>query len=609
MPNVLGSVIRIATAPLRLFGRSRRFRWTVGAVVVIGGSFYAALWALDRAMTPSAPPALANLPPLPALQPVSRSSYVIAPVAISIDAIRASMEAAAPRKLLGENNNPISALLSAADIGITVERGPLALYGRPDDLAVAATINGSVKVSGQIVSQAGALVGSLAGLIGDAVGNKKSGGGGASKNDNPIGGLLSGLFGDNSDSASKSGGGGTNNNSTSNNNNSTNNNSSTNNSTNNNSNSKTGKSAGDSTTKALDQNIDIKGQVVMHSRPQLTENWRVQPNLSAQLDLGDSKLQLAGLDINMTQEAKPMIDDMVKTQVANLEEWLRNLPVIEQSARAQWAKMCRAIPLGGDNTGLPRLWLEMRPVRAAAAQPRIDQQNVHLTVGVLAETRITPSETKPDCPFPAKLELTAPMDDGRLQVGMPIDVPFTEIDKLLAAQLKGHRYPEDNSAPADVEIRHVHIGAAGDKLLIALDVKVREKKSWFGFGAGATVQIWGKPVLDKKTQILRLTDLAVDVDSAAAFGLLSAAAKAAIPYVKEALAEHAVIDLKPFAADARKKIGEALAEFRRDSGGVSVDAAVTDVRLAGIAFDSHTLRVVAEADGHAKVAVSQLPNF
>lgn len=587
-PDVLGTIIRIATAPIRLFGGSRRFRWTVGAVVVLGSSFYAALWALDRGMTPSTPPALDNLPPLPALRPGTRSSDVIAPVAISIDAIRASMEAAALRELLVKNDNPVSALLSAADIGITVEREPLALYGQPDDLAVATTINGSLKISGQIATRAGKLAGSLAGLIDGAIKDRKFSGGGTSKDDNPIGGLLSGLFGENSGSSSKSPGNG---NSAS------------------NSNSKTGNSVGDANSKVLDQRADVKGQVIMHSRPQLTENLRVQPNLSAQLDLGDSKLQLAGLDINITQEAKPMIDDMVKSQVANLEEWLRNLPIIEHSARAQWAKMCRAIPLGGGDTGLPRLWLELRPVRAVAAQPRIDQRNVTLTVGVLAETSITPTETEPDCPFPAKLELTAPMDDGRVQVGMPIDVPFTEFGKLLQAQLKGRRYPEDNSAPADVEVRHVHIGAAGDKMLIVLDVKVREKKSWFSFGASATVQIWGKPVLDKQNQILRLTDLAVDVNSGAAFGLLSAAAKAVIPYVRQALAEHAAIKLKPFAAGARKKIGEALADFKHDNGSVRIDAAVTDVRLTGIAFDSHTMRVITEAEGNAKVAVSRLPKF
>jgi hypothetical protein len=581
MPDVLATVIRVATAPVRMFGRSRRFRWGVGAVIVIAGSFYAALWVLDRVMPASTPPALVNLPPLPALQPVTHSSYVIAPVAILLVAIRDSMDAAAPRQLLGKNDNPVSALLSAADIGITVGRGPLAVAGQPDDLAISTALNGSLKVTGQIATQAGNLVGSLAGLIDSAVGSGGKGSNSSTKNDNPITGFLSGVLGNkNSSSSSKSGSG---------------------------NNSGVGKAVGDLTTKVLDQRVDVHGQVVVHSQPAITADWRLQPNLTAKLQLGDSALQLAGLNINMTQEAKPMIDSMVNDQVASLEKWLRNSPIIEQAAREQWAKMCRAIPLGGGNTGLPQLWLELRPVRAAAAQPRIDPQNVTLTVGVLAETRITPAETKPNCPFPAKLELVAPMDDGRLQVGMPIDVPFTEIDKLLAAQIKGHRYPEDNSAPADVEVRHVHIGAAGDKLLIALDVKVREKKSWFGFGAAATVQIWGKPVLDKQNQILRLTDLAVDVDSAAAFGLLSAAAKAAIPYVQQALAEHAVIDLKPFAADARKKIGAALAEFQQNSGGVHVDAAVTDVRLAGIAFDSHTLRVVAEADGNAKVVVSQLP--
>ncbi len=580
MPDVFATVIRAAMAPVRLFGRSRRFRWGVGAIIVLAGSFYAALWALDRVMPAGTPAALANLPPLPALQPVTRSSFVIAPVAFSITAIRDSMEAAAPRQLLGKDDNPVSALLSAADIGITVGRGPFALTGQPGDLAITTALNGSLKVTGQIATQAGNLVGSLAGLIDGAIGKKEPA---DSKDDNPISGLLSGIFGNNDTTANKSGGGASTNNS------------------------KVGKSVGDATTKVLDQRVDVRGNVIVHSRPALTEDWRLQPNLTVKLDLGDSALQLAGLNINMTEDARPMIDGMVNEQVASLEKWLRNSPIIEQAAREQWAKMCRAIPLGGGNTGMPELWLELRPVHAAAAQPRIDPQNVTLTVGVLAETRISSAETKPNCPFPAKLELVAPMDDGRLQVGLPIDVPFTELDKLLEAQLKGHRYPEDNSSPVDVEVRHVNIGASGDRLLIALDVKAREKKSWFGFGASATVQIWGKPALDAQNQILRLTDLSVDVDSAAAFGLLSAAARAAIPYVRQALADHAVIDLKPFALDARKKIGMALEDFRRNGEDVKVDATVQDLRLTGIQFDSHTLRVIAEANGAARVAVTQLP--
>jgi hypothetical protein len=578
MPDVLATVIRVATAPVRMFGRSRRLRLLVGAIFVLVGSFYAALWTLDRIMPASSPPVLANLPPLPALQPVTRSSYVIAPVAVSIAAIRDSMDAAAPRELIDKNNNPLSALLSAADIGTTVGRGPLVVVGQPGDLAISTALNGSLKITGQIATQAGNLVGSLAGLIDGGEGGE--GGNTSAQSDDPISGFLSDVLGNKDSSADNSGGG-----------------------------SGIGKTIGNLTTKVLDQRVDLHGQVTVHARPAITADWRLQPNLTAKLQLGDSALQVAGLNINTTKEARPLIDRMVNDQVASLENWLRDSPIIEQAAREQWAKMCRAIPLGGGNTGLPRLWLELRPVRAAAAQPRIDPQNVTLTIGVLAETRITAAETKPNCPFPAKLELVAPMDDGRLQVGLPIDVPFTELDKLLEAQLKGHRYPEDNSTPVDVEVQHVHIGASGDRLLIALDVKAHEKKSWFGLGVSANVQIWSKPVLDTQNQILRLTDLSVDVDSAAAFGLLSAAARAAIPYVQQALAEHAVIDLKPFAADARKKIGAALAEFQQNSGGVRVDAAVADVRLAGIAFDSHTLRVIAEANGNAKVAVTRLPKM
>ena len=67
-------------------------------------------------------------------------------------------------------------------------------------------------------------------------------------------------------------------------------------------------------------------------------------------------------------------------------------------------------------------------------------------------------------------------------------------------------------------------------------MKAKEKKSWFGFGAEATVHVWGKPALDREQQIMRLTDITLDVESESAFGLLGTAAKAAIPYVQSTLA-------------------------------------------------------------------------
>jgi hypothetical protein len=537
MRRMLDEALYYATMPIRVFGRSRRFRIASGAALVAAVFFAATLWALDRFLPNDsgveAALAIMNPPsPLPAL---TRSSYVIAPVAVALSAIGRNLDASAPREFVGKNDNAVSSLLSKADIGITVGRGTFAMSGQPNELTITSPLNGTLRVTGQIATQAGNITGTITGLLDKSL----------------------------------------------------------------------GKSVGQLTNKVLDQRAEVRGNVVVHSKPALNANWRLEPNLSAQVALADSTVTLAGIKINVSSEAKPLIDREVNAQIANLQNRLRNDPFIERAARAQWAKMCRSIPLGGDKTGLPRLWLEMRPIRAAAAQPVIDGRNVTLTIGVQADTRITPQQSKPDCPFPAKLELVPAMENGKLSVGVPIDVPFSELNLLLEAQLKGHRFPENGSAPVEVEVRSAHVAAAGDRLLISLKVKAREKKSWFGLGAEATVQIWGKPALDAKNQILRLTDLSFAVESETA--LFNAAARAATPYLQQALADNAVVDLKPFAADALGKIGSALANFRQNKDGVQVEAEVRDLRLTGIAFDSHTLRVIAEADGTAKVAVSELP--
>jgi hypothetical protein len=303
---------------------------------------------------------------------------------------------------------------------------------------------------------------------------------------------------------------------------------------------------------------------------------------------------------------KPVIDKAVNDQLAGVEARLRNDPALESNARAQWAKLCRSIPLQGAASSLPQLWLELRPTRAIAAQPRIDASAVTLTLGLEAETRITPAQTKPDCPFPAALVIVPPAP-GRLSIGVPIDMPFTELSKLLDAQLAGKTFPEDGSA-VGVTVKRAAVAASGDRLLISLLVNAREK-SFFGFGGEATVHIWGRPTLDQAQQVLRLTDIELAVESEAAFGLLGGAARAAAPYLQAALAEKAVVDLKPFASNAQKRIAAVISDFQKNEDGVRVAAEITALRLAGIAFDSKTLRVIAEANGAINVSVTALPGL
>ena len=126
-----------------------------------------------------------------------------------------------------------------------------------------------------------------------------------------------------------------------------------------------------------------------------------------------------------------------------------------------------------------------------------------MTLGIEAETRITSVQTKPDCPFPAKIAIIPPTSGG-VSIGVPIDLPFTDINKIVAAQFAGRTFPEDGSGSVDVTVKRASIAASGDRLLISLLVNAKEKKSLFGLGGEANVHIWGKPVIDEAQQTLRV---------------------------------------------------------------------------------------------------------
>jgi len=359
--------------------------------------------------------------------------------------------------------------------------------------------------------------------------------------------------------------------------------------------------------KSLNASAAIKGNVTITSRPKLAASWHVEPNLAAQVSLGDSTLAVAGSHVNVPADVKPLIDKTVGEQLNAVGQRIRDDPTLERAARVQWAKACRSVPLqgAGGPSALPALWLELKPIRAIAAQPRVDANAVTLTVGIEAETRITPTPTTPDCPFPDKISIVPPSSTG-VSIGVPIDLPIADLSKILDSQLAGRTFPEDGSGPVDVTVKHASLAAAGDRLLISLPLHAREK-SFFRFGSDATIYIWGRPLLDPVQQTVRLTDIELAVESEAAFGLLGSTARTAIPYLQRALTEKTTVDLKPFVLNAQKKIAEAITDFQKNSDGVRVDANITSIALADVAFDSRTMRVIAEAAGDITVTVTKLP--
>jgi hypothetical protein len=360
--------------------------------------------------------------------------------------------------------------------------------------------------------------------------------------------------------------------------------------------------------KSLNASAEIKGNVTFTSRPKLAADWHLEPNLTAQVTLGDSSVSVAGARVNVPTQVKPLIEKTVADQVAAAEDRIRNDRTFEQSARAQWVKACRSIALQGTGAAstLPPLWLELRPTRAIAVQPHVDASAVTVTLGIEAETRITPVQTKPDCPFPAKINIVPPTP-AALSIAIPIDLPFTELNKIVEAEFAGRTFPEDGSGAVEVTVKGATVAASGERLLISLLMKAKEKKSFLGLGGEAIVHIWGRPVLDEAKQILRLSNIQLAVESEAAFGLLGTAARAVMPQLQKALADKATVDLKPFASNAQKKIAALISDFQKNEDGVRVAAEISSLRLAEIAFDSKTLRVIAEAQGSITVAVTTLP--
>src|SRR5947209_762411 len=416
-----------------------RLKTILIAVVVIALAFVVGLKAMDWLSPGGQAPVLVELPPLPA---APRTSTIIAPVAITIAAIRDAADRGTPRNFAGKAANPVEQLLQNADINWTAVRGPISASGAGDVLTLATPLSGTLNITGALSSK-------VTGAVGD---------------------VLGGLLGANA-----------------------------------------AKQIGSINIKNVNASAEIKGNIGIAARPQVSPNWRIEPNLMAQVDLGDTSLSLAGVRVSVPAQMKPVIDKAINDQLAATQARIRNDPALEQNARAQWTKLCRSIPLQGAGPSLPPLWLELRPTKAVAAQPRIDASAVNLTIGLEAETRITPQQTKPECPFPAQLTIVPPAP-GRVAIGVPIDMPFTELSRLLEAQFAGKTFPEDRSGSVDVTVKHVGIAAV-------------------------------------------------------------------------------------------------VADFQKNENGVRVAAEITTLRLAGIAFDSKTLRVIAEANGAINVSVTALPGL
>lgn len=574
----------------------------VVSVAAIGG----VVWFLkSRAPTSvDRPPLLADVPPLPA---VTRSSLIVTPVVIPLTAIRTAIETAIPPTMSGKPDIPGPPGAKDAQITWSITREPFSVTGGPEGLTLMASLTGTLHATGQFGppgmgspgmsgppgmglpmppgmgpgdGSRGGQQGNFAGPPGFPPlppGFQRPPGGfpglpgfgppgfGPSGTGSPVGGQN----GQRSETAQTP-------------------------------------QSGAQPAAPTEQRADFKGRITLTARPTLLEQWRIEPNLTAQVSVDSASAQIMGMTLNLSNEMRPMIERLINEQITRMQAQIGNSAAIEEAVRSQWAKMCRSIPLGGGAPGAPNLWLELKPTQALAAQPRIDQSALTFTLGARAETRIVPSETKPDCAFPQQLQIVPQMDQGLINIDVPIDIPFMEVSRLIESQLTGKTFPVNESGDLKATIKSAKLHASGDRLLITLGITANASKSWFGISADAVIYLWGRPRLDREHSKLRFENVALDIESETAFGILGFVARAAIPDLQKMLTENAAIDLSPLIRNSRQNIEAAIAELRQNAVGVVIEANLVDLRLAGLQFDANTVRAIAEADGTIRVEVTKL---
>src|SRR5262245_59789133 len=250
----------------------------VGALIVLivlAGAVWATRWF--GASAPDRRPQLVEVPPLAA---VTRSSVVVTPAAIALSAIQEALERAAPRESSGKPGILPPALnVLDAEIEWSLARGPFAVAGLPDRIALSTALRGSFRAHGQMPGPPGGFSGLPGGFPG----------------------FPGGLFG------GSQGRPGTQN-------------------------------QGE---KTIDQRAELSGSIMLTARPTLLRGWRLEPNLAAQVTIADASLSIMGTKLNLSNEMKPKLEQTINEQVATLQAWVGRNPFLEEAARGAWEKMCR----------------------------------------------------------------------------------------------------------------------------------------------------------------------------------------------------------------------------------------------------------------------------
>ena len=92
------------------------------------------------------------------------------------------------------------------------------------------------------------------------------------------------------------------------------------------------------------QTVWLAARVVASAAPELTEDWRLQPNIQGTVQLEEARARIAKVfDLSLKDTLQNQVKGAINKEVALLNQRVVQDDFVERAARDAWVELCRPI--------------------------------------------------------------------------------------------------------------------------------------------------------------------------------------------------------------------------------------------------------------------------
>jgi hypothetical protein len=240
--------------------------------------------------------------------------------------------------------------------------------------------------------------------------------------------------------------------------------------------------------------------VELRTRPRINPDWSINPETTADIDVGRVDLTVAGRTVDATAIVSEILDRNVDRITEPLDDYLRSLDV-RSMMEPIWLQFGEPIRVNDD----PSVWLRIRPQRFSFSAPDVQADNIRFEIGMDAYLDSVVGERPPAVelgPIP-DLEETS-IDLGSVNVILPVVLEIDETNRVLSERITGR---EDRiGGDAVVRWKEVTLSGTGNRLRISVEFEADTGLPIIRSLDGVMI-LEGRPTFDPDSQTLTMKNV------------------------------------------------------------------------------------------------------